>query len=131
VCLFFLLAQSESACAEPGPAECIAADQAPLRNWNDLYRYYRKYNGLCADGAQAEGLAEVVAELLDSQWETLPELQVLTARQPAFRRWILSRPIMYAEDHEVARRALANLKSRCQPAHAKLCEALAAKVVVE
>ena len=113
----------------PTDDECREADNSPITSWKELHSYFRKYGGFCADGAQAEGLAEVAAELLDEKWSTLSELHALSRRDPAFLRWILSRPIYSPEDHAVAERALHNLTNNCTKPHLALCQRLASRVV--
>jgi hypothetical protein len=60
-----------------------------LRNWDALYRSYKRY-ARCNDVDAAEGYSESVARILVDHWNTLPRLAKLGAGDSSFRRFVLS-----------------------------------------
>lgn len=54
--------------------------------WGSLLRHQKAF-GACDDGALAEGYSDAVVTLLANRWDQFYAFVILSARNPAFRRW--------------------------------------------
>ncbi|MDK9362796.1 MULTISPECIES: hypothetical protein [Lelliottia] len=122
IAALFLLAMSNAMAKDCTPADAEAADLAvdSLSSWQAVSENYSHY-GQCDDGSIAEGNSEAVIRLLVDKWNTLPALDALAKKNPAFGDWVLNHidTTLDSGDLEaVARRAQKNC-----PDHSKqLCE---------
>ena len=74
--------------AQRDPCTGIEKDAVKARNWDSVYRTYKRYEG-CENVAAGEGFSEAVARILVDQWSTLPRVAKLGARNADFRRFVL------------------------------------------
>ncbi|UDF34155.1 UNVERIFIED_ORG: hypothetical protein LHJ69_16365 [Shinella sp. XGS7] len=107
-------------------------DRGPFRSWQQVYAYFKRYKGLCSDGAQAEALSAYMTRLLDREWSRLEELKRLGSKDPAFLDWVLLGVFYDPEDIDInpsntACRLLERMKD-CSPENRHLCEQLAQRV---
>ena len=131
-----ILSFTASAQGPTPPVDCARAerelDRGPFKSWHQAYAYFKRYKGLCSDGAQAEGLSAYKTRLLDRDRSRLKELKRLGAQDPAFLEWVLLGVFYDPEDVEInqsntACRLLKRLKA-CSPENRQLCEQLAQRV---
>jgi hypothetical protein len=133
--LALLWAVSPVLAEEAKPVDCARAEQLlakPFSSWNDAYAYYKKFHGLCSDGALAESLSARFTRLLSNRWSRMPELNRLAHSDPAFLEWVLLGVYYNPEETEVnasntACRLLKRLQS-CRAAEKVLCGRLATRV---
>ena len=98
-----------------------------LNDWKALHAFYKQYLPACADdGVYGEGYSDVTVWILAKHWETLPQLQALAVREPAFRAFVL-RHIDATADPDELNQALHNATTQCPAGAASLCEDLAAR----
>ncbi len=100
--------------------------------WQDAYAYYKRFSGLCSDGALAEALGAQFTQLLSKHWSHLPELRELGSKDPPFVEWVLLSVFYDPEETEInasntACRLVKRLQS-CQPAERALCLRLSERV---
>ncbi|HBI09623.1 MAG TPA: hypothetical protein DDY57_05605 [Franconibacter pulveris] len=60
-----------------------------MTTWQAVSDYFTHYRQ-CDDGAIAEGSSEAVIRLLADNWEALPELESVIAKNPLLKNWMLS-----------------------------------------
>jgi len=70
---------------ESQAAEAVAATAS---TWEQLHQQFKLY-GHCDDGAVAEGFSEVVSLLLVERWGYVHGLDVLSAADPDFRKFVI------------------------------------------
>lgn len=107
-------------------------NRGPFKSWQHAYAYFKRYSGLCSDGAQAEVLSAYKTRILDRQWSRLAELKRIGTQDPAFLKWVLLGVFYDPEEVEInqsntACRLLKRLKT-CAPENRRLCEQLAQRV---
>lgn len=107
-------------------------DLGPFKSWNQAHTYFKRYKGLCSDGAQAERLSAYKTRLLDREWSKLYELKRLATQDPAFLEWVLLGVFYDPEVVEInksntACRLLKRLRT-CSFENRELCERLAQRV---
>jgi hypothetical protein len=98
-----------------------------LNDWKALHAFYKQYLPACADdGVYREGYSEVAVRILAKHWETMPQLQALAVREPAFRAFVL-RHIDATADPDELNQALHNATTQCPAGAAGLCEEIVAR----
>lgn len=98
-----------------------------LNDWKALHAFYRQYLPACADdGVQGKGYSDVTVRILAKHWETLPQLEALAVREPAFRAFVL-RHIDATADPDELNQALHNATTQCPAGAAGLCEDIVAR----
>lgn len=95
------------------------------RSWADLRKWFTSYAD-CDDGGLAEGLDDIVAVFLASEWRNLPKLEREIQKEPRFREFVLRHVNATAnsDDLEAARK---NATQRCPARSSALCAAIASK----
>lgn len=120
-----------TAYAQDSQANCRAAEReldVGIRSWSAAYRYFKRYEGWCSDGALAESLSSEFSTLLDKRWSMLSDLQRLSNLDPEFLQWVLLRTFSDTED-EMASCRIHERLTRCCPVGAKkLCASLVPRV---
>ena len=96
-----------------------------MRSWNEIYEYFKKYEGGCRDGALGEGLSESVTVMLDEHWTQFNELKRLVQKDTKFLEWVVYEFTGYPEDECAIVRALTKLEQQCPKDDVKICSAFA------
>jgi hypothetical protein len=93
-------------------------------SWSSLSMHFEAFAS-CDDGALAEGYSDAIVTLLARRWGQFDAFVVLSARNPAFRRWAL-RHIDASASTDDLRRVLRNAE-RCtgNPETRRLCGEMA------
>jgi len=90
------------------------------RSWPTLFRHQQVF-GSCDDGALAEGYSDAVAKLFADRWDRFGQFEALSARHPAFRRWVI-RHIDSSATEDDLKKIVRNTRScRRDPNGKKLC----------
>lgn len=125
-CLVFTFFCPVTQASECTKEKAQAAENAVdhLNSWAAVYDSYVRYSS-CDEGSSGEGQSEAVIRLLADQWRTLPALDTLVKRQPAFEQWVLSH-IDSTLDSDDLQKTEDNAKMQCPSGHAALCKKIAA-----
>lgn len=104
------------------PSDAEAADLAVdhLNNWHEVYENVNQYSQ-CDDGSIAEGNSEAVIRLLVDKWNTLPELNTLVKKKPAFGEWVLNH-VDSTLDSDDLQKAAHLATSQCPTTATMLCQ---------
>jgi hypothetical protein len=94
-----------------------------LKNWNDIYRSYRKFSQ-CDDGAIAEGFSDAVGRLLSNNWDQLGRLITLAKTDKNFERFVV-RHIDESLSRDTLQRISNNARSSCPAGGQRLCVLIA------
>lgn len=127
ICALASLLVISAASAKPCSATDADAAQSAvdsIDSWSTLAKAHQRF-AHCDIASVAEGNSEAVARLLVDQWEQLPTLAALTAKQPGFMPFVL-RHIDTTLDTADIERIAELASSRCPVGHTKLCASLSA-----
>jgi len=117
--------------APAAPSKCSSADakraeeqSSGIRDWNVLYRAYKRY-APCDDAGVSEGYSEAVSQLLSRKWPVVTRFGVLAREDPEFRGFVV-RHI----DDTVPAGTLASIRrnatERCPTGLQSICREIAA-----
>ncbi len=103
----------------------IRAEEAVdhLNSWSDIHAAFVRFAPQCDDGGIAEGYSDRVVHLLATKWESLSELEVMTRKDVAFKRFVLSHIDATADTDElraIARQSMAD----CTKQNQRFCKQL-------
>jgi hypothetical protein len=93
-----------------------------LKQWDDVYRWYRKFSH-CDDGAIGEGYSDAVGKLLANHWANLNRLRVLAAKDKAFERFVVKH-IDETLSADALRLIIENAQSDCPAGAQRLCKSI-------
>jgi hypothetical protein len=79
--------QTQPSCSRE---EAMQADRATdsLRNWNSVYRFYKRFSR-CDDGGIAEGVSDKVAKLLANRWDLFNDFVRLASNDQGFQDFVI------------------------------------------
>ena len=92
-----------------------------FEDWVSLYKSYVKYHQ-CVDGWIAESYSIAVGELLVKRWETLHQLNELSALDPVFGDWVLDCRVHPAFPPNSYDAMFENASGRCPQGQELLCK---------
>jgi hypothetical protein len=102
--------------AEMDKADTVSGN---IHNWRDVNSFFHNFKQ-CDDGYIAEGLSATITRLLATNWNSVDQLEVMTAKDKAFESWVLNHIDTTADSRDLEK-IIKHAKEECVQEHKQFC----------
>jgi hypothetical protein len=115
-------AQAKESCDKA--LDAIPQFESSKKMFNELFEFKKKYSH-CMDGGIAEGVAGVIVDSLDKNWDQISDLRKFNKKDRSFKKFILTsiEPNVTGQEVEV-NNIIAHAKKACPKNMKEFCKDL-------